>query len=867
MPDPIPDRAPAAEGSANPTRTQAVATPGAAPETEGDKPAAPAVPRHLLMGIEERYLDAAAAMDTRELFYDQGIAVLVNAVRLRPRPEGLGPEYDLLKAEMDLPYYFMEYSDIAQKGIDPVAHYMLAGGREGRNPTPLFSSKLYVKRYPEAVESGLTPFGHYLTHRAGGTVKAARFGQHDELAAILGLTPEAAADHLKERVGSIRDRLESGELGRMVDRANALDPLIGQSWRSAARIRCLPFSSDLVMARIVALNDMQAAAGFRRARFVVTLGRRPRDIHVGAPEMVKQIVRALAAEHGAEEIVLVSTDPEGPPPTSDLPAGLRVIDCAEATRKMNAANALRPFFEFIRSLRPEICIIADDPMSWEMLKVYGRALSASVDLVGLFGRVGVDDHNWRSPSAAQHFYRHFDLLTAVCSDSETTLARFAADYLVPPAQRAKLRLLEPAVFDEAPSAGERVNVLWICQEADSELRRGTRPPRPRPTRAQLRGAAADPPAEHDPAPLQPPAERADPHGPCRWRARRGGRRRSRAGQRHRPDRAARRRRRQTARRLRGGGVRSGPRAGRCGPGRRARPHLRRPACGAGGGGGDGPRAPGTAQRRAVSRSARRPAWPHPPGARRMTDLTVAITAHAETVVAGPSFRSVRAALAPVRERGYDVQLLLGLDSCTPACRDYMTQPDFGDFERHDYAFRDQGRTRNALIGAARGKWVAFLDADDLFSENWLIRAVEELEAAEATGHRVIVHPELNWQFDGINHVYSNPAQDHPFFSPYVLAIANYYDAMCVAPRAVWEELPFPDRAIADGFALEDYQWFVEATALGWRHVVARDTIIFKRRRDASQTHESRGTSAVIRAIEPLAIDNLEKLLPKTGTSS
>ena len=466
MPDPIPDRAPAAEGSANPARTQAVATPGAVPETEGDKPAAPAVPRHLLMGIEERYLDAAAAIDTRELFYDKGIAVLVNAVRLRPRPEGLGPEYDLLKAEMDLPYYFMEYSDIAQKGIDPVAHYMLAGGREGRNPTPLFSSKLYVKRYPEAVESGLTPFGHYLTHRAGGTVKAARFGQHDELSAILGLTPEAAADHLKERVGSIRDRLESGELGRMVDRANALDPLIGQSWRSAARIRCLPFSSDLVMARIVALNDMQAAAGFRRARFVVTLGRRPRDIHVGAPEMVKQIVRALAAEHGAEEIVLVSTDPEGPPATSDLPAGLRVIDCAEATRKMNAANALRPFFEFIRSLRPEICIIADDPMSWEMLKVYGRALSASVDLVGLFGRVGVDDHNWRSPSAAQHFYRHFDLLSAVCSDSETTLARFAADYLVPPAQRAKLRLLEPAVFDEAPSTGERVNVLWICQEAD-----------------------------------------------------------------------------------------------------------------------------------------------------------------------------------------------------------------------------------------------------------------------------------------------------------------------------------------------------------------------------------------------------------------
>ena len=246
----------------------------------------------------------------------------------------------------------------------------------------------------------------------------------------------------------------------------------------------------------------------------------------------------------------------------------------------------------------------------------------------------------------------------------------------------------------------------------------------------------------------------------------------------------------------------------------------------------------------------------------MTDLTVAVTAHAETVVAGPSFRSLRDALMPVRERGYDVQLLLGLDSCTAACHEYMTQPDLADFERHEYTFRDQGQTRNALITEARGKWVAFLDADDLFSENWLIRAIEELEQAERAGRGVIVHPELNWQFDGINHVYSNPAQDHPFFSPYVLAIANYYDAMCVAPRAIWEEVPFPDRAIADGFALEDYQWFVEATALGWWHVVARNTIIFKRRRDASQTHASRGASAVIRAIEPLAIDNLSKLMPE-----
>jgi hypothetical protein len=73
---------------------------------------------------------------------------------------------------------------------------------------------------------------------------------------------------------------------------------------------------------------------------------------------------------------------------------------------------------------------------------------------------------------------------------------------------------------------------------------------------------------------------------------------------------------------------------------------------------------------------------------------------------------------------------------------------------------------------------------------------------------------------------------------------------------------YPDRAVKEGYAFEDYQWFVEATALGWRHAVARDTIIFKRRRDASQTHESRNNSVLIRTIPPLAIDRLATM---TGT--
>lgn len=244
----------------------------------------------------------------------------------------------------------------------------------------------------------------------------------------------------------------------------------------------------------------------------------------------------------------------------------------------------------------------------------------------------------------------------------------------------------------------------------------------------------------------------------------------------------------------------------------------------------------------------------------MSRITVAMTVHAETHVAGPTMRSAEAAIAAAVAAGYRVERLIGMDTPTRAARAYFTQPAFAKWRRIEVECRDQGLTRNALIAEARGDYVAFLDADDLFSENWLARAADCLDAAGAAGRRVIVHPELNWQFDAIDNVYANPPQDDPFFSPHVMSTANYYDALCMAPRTAWQELGFPRRDVAGGFAMEDYQWFVEMTARGWEHDVARDTIIFKRRRDVSQSVEARSGTALIRAIEPLAIDRVRHMM-------
>lgn len=240
------------------------------------------------------------------------------------------------------------------------------------------------------------------------------------------------------------------------------------------------------------------------------------------------------------------------------------------------------------------------------------------------------------------------------------------------------------------------------------------------------------------------------------------------------------------------------------------------------------------------------------------DITVALTAHAETLVSGPTILSAEAAIANAQDKGFTVERLIGFDTPTDECALYFEQPVFKNWRKLAFDFRDQGRTRNALAEAASGRWIAFLDGDDLFSENWLAEAASLLATSEGRQNQ-IVHPECNLIFDAGQFLFTKPAQADNIFTPFYFSVLNYYDALAFAPREAYLKHKFPERAVKRGFAFEDWQWAIETMADGWLHIVAKDTIIFKRRRDQSQTHESRNGSARIRAIPPLYVDTLKSL--------
>lgn len=242
-----------------------------------------------------------------------------------------------------------------------------------------------------------------------------------------------------------------------------------------------------------------------------------------------------------------------------------------------------------------------------------------------------------------------------------------------------------------------------------------------------------------------------------------------------------------------------------------------------------------------------------------TDLSLVLTAHNETLVCGPTMASADLAVAAARAAGFTVQPVIALDKATEETKEYFHQPTFDHWERWEMGEGDLGRVRNAVMPRLEGHNVAFLDADDLFSENWLSRGLALLAAAQERGEQVIAHPEVIITFDGAVGLHQNVAQADPLFTPHFLYLRNAYDSLCLTPRQAHLEMPYIHRDIPNGLSWQDWQFGVQTMSRGWEHVLVPDTIIFKRRRDFSLMVESAGRKALLRSLPEMAIDRIRDL--------
>jgi len=221
--------------------------------------------------------------------------------------------------------------------------------------------------------------------------------------------------------------------------------------------------------------------------------------------------------------------------------------------------------------------------------------------------------------------------------------------------------------------------------------------------------------------------------------------------------------------------------------------------------------------------------------RNKVDISAIMTAHWEGVLAGLSLKSMIDAVEHVRHASINVEVIVVLDRPDGVTKQFVESVGLEDLAVFYTDFGDQGKVRNYAIEKSCGKYVAFLDGDDLWSFNWLSSA---LESMHKYSDEAIVHPEFNWFFDKSSGVLEKVDMSDVFFDDEYLRVMNYWDALCFAPKHIHEIFPYSARDIAGGFAYEDWHWNCLTLANGYRHVIAPDTIHFKRRRAGSQTIEA-----------------------------
>lgn len=220
-------------------------------------------------------------------------------------------------------------------------------------------------------------------------------------------------------------------------------------------------------------------------------------------------------------------------------------------------------------------------------------------------------------------------------------------------------------------------------------------------------------------------------------------------------------------------------------------------------------------------------------------ISVILTTHREGVLAGPTIRSLEAAVAAAAAAGLATEVVAVLDRPDPDTAALIAAA-LPAARRLEVAEGDPGLARNHGIAAARGACVALLDGDDLWSENWLAEAWRLVAARP----EVIAHSEVNLTFGTERSLWWHVDSEGPLYDPDYLDWANYWDALSFARRDVYRRFPYRANDLALGFGHEDWYWNRVTLAAGHPHKPVPGTLHFKRRRRGSQIHRANSADSV-----------------------
>ena len=236
------------------------------------------------------------------------------------------------------------------------------------------------------------------------------------------------------------------------------------------------------------------------------------------------------------------------------------------------------------------------------------------------------------------------------------------------------------------------------------------------------------------------------------------------------------------------------------------------------------------------------------------DISVVITAHREGRLTHRTLRSARRSMAYAAERGVSAEMVAILDRPDAATRSFFQQQ--ADVRRYEVDFGDSGPSRNFGVRQSYGRYINFLDGDDLFSRTWLWKACN---AAEQASHPTVWAPQFSVVFENEDRVWRHPSSNDPDFRPEQLIDFCHWLPGFLVPREIALRFPFAECHPSSGFGSEDWHWECEMLAAGVAIRVVEGTTFFYRRRPGTRSAIHTQTHAVHRPTQLFDFSGMRRL--------